>query len=94
MLNSRSAASVLDVEHVDQPAGGIDDEQALAARIVGDDLGRRRVEDAAGVGADVGMFLWGRWRHDMVAMASLLACVLAPAGACLPRPSPASVIRR
>jgi len=31
----------------------------------------------------VGMFLWGRWRHDMVAMGSLLACVLAgvlPAG--------------
>jgi di/tricarboxylate transporter len=23
------------------------------------------------------MFLWGRWRHDMVAVASLLACVLA-----------------
>jgi di/tricarboxylate transporter len=31
----------------------------------------------------VGMFLWGRWRHDMVAMGALLACVLAgvlPAG--------------
>jgi di/tricarboxylate transporter len=26
--------------------------------------------------ATVGMFLWGRWRHDMVAMGSLLACVL------------------
>lgn len=25
----------------------------------------------------VGMFLWGRWRHDMVAAGSLLACVLA-----------------
>ena len=25
----------------------------------------------------VAMFLWGRWRHDMVAMGSLLACVLA-----------------
>jgi len=25
----------------------------------------------------VGMFLWGKWRHDMVAMAALLACVLA-----------------
>jgi di/tricarboxylate transporter len=25
----------------------------------------------------VAMFLWGRWRHDMVAVASLLACVLA-----------------
>lgn len=31
----------------------------------------------------VAMFLWGRWRHDMVAVASLLACVVAgllPAG--------------
>jgi di/tricarboxylate transporter len=27
--------------------------------------------------ATVGMFLWGRWRHDMVAAGSLLACVLA-----------------
>ena len=26
--------------------------------------------------ATVAMFLWGRWRHDMVAGASLLACVL------------------
>lgn len=26
--------------------------------------------------ATVGMFLWGRWRHDMVAAGSLLACVL------------------
>ena len=25
----------------------------------------------------VAMFVWGRWRHDMVAVASLLACVLA-----------------
>jgi di/tricarboxylate transporter len=25
----------------------------------------------------VAMFLWGKWRHDMVAMAALLACVLA-----------------
>ncbi len=25
--------------------------------------------------ATAAMFLWGRWRHDMVAMASLLACV-------------------
>ncbi|MCB2040108.1 MAG: SLC13 family permease, partial [Rhodoferax sp.] len=24
----------------------------------------------------VAMFLWGRWRHDMVAAGSLLACVL------------------
>ena len=27
--------------------------------------------------ATVAMFLWGRWRHDMVAAGSLLACVLA-----------------
>lgn len=27
--------------------------------------------------ATVGMFFWGRWRHDMIALASLLACVLA-----------------
>ncbi|MFU8894637.1 MAG: SLC13 family permease [Luteolibacter sp.] len=27
--------------------------------------------------ATVGMFLWGKWRHDMVAMAALLTCVLA-----------------
>lgn len=27
--------------------------------------------------ATVAMFLWGRWRHDMVAMAALLACVIA-----------------
>ena len=26
--------------------------------------------------ATVGMFLWGRWRHDMVAAGALLACVL------------------
>ena len=26
--------------------------------------------------AAAAMFLWGRWRHDMVAMAALLACVL------------------
>ena len=35
------------------------------------------------LGATVAMFMWGRWRHDMVAMAALLACVLAgllPAG--------------
>lgn len=25
----------------------------------------------------IGMFLWGRWRHDMIALAALLACVLA-----------------
>ena len=27
--------------------------------------------------ATVAMFLWGRWRHDMVAMGALLACVFA-----------------
>jgi di/tricarboxylate transporter len=27
--------------------------------------------------ATLGMFLWGRWRHDMVAVGALLACVLA-----------------
>jgi di/tricarboxylate transporter len=27
--------------------------------------------------ATVAMFLWGRWRHDMVAIGALLACVLA-----------------
>jgi di/tricarboxylate transporter len=27
--------------------------------------------------ATVAMFLWGRWRHDMVALAALIACVLA-----------------
>lgn len=26
--------------------------------------------------ATMGLFLWGRWRHDLVALASLLACVL------------------
>jgi len=26
--------------------------------------------------ATVVMFLWGRWRHEMVAAGSLLACVL------------------
>lgn len=31
-----------------------------------------------GIGAvTVAMFLWGRWRHDMVALGALLACVLA-----------------
>ncbi len=29
------------------------------------------------LGATVAMFLWGRWRHDMVAAGALLACVLA-----------------
>lgn len=23
----------------------------------------------------MGMFIWGRWRHDMVALGALLACV-------------------
>jgi di/tricarboxylate transporter len=27
--------------------------------------------------ATVGMFLWGKWRHDMVAMGALLVCVVA-----------------
>ena len=27
--------------------------------------------------ATMGMFLWGRWRHDLVAMGALLACVFA-----------------
>ncbi|MFP5408076.1 MAG: SLC13 family permease [Gammaproteobacteria bacterium] len=27
--------------------------------------------------ATIGMFLWGRWRHDMVAVGALLACVFA-----------------
>jgi di/tricarboxylate transporter len=27
------------------------------------------------LGATVALFLWGRWRHDMVAVAALLACV-------------------
>ena len=26
--------------------------------------------------ATVALFLWGRWRHDIVALASLIACVL------------------
>jgi len=28
------------------------------------------------LGITVGMFLWGKWRHDMVAMGALLACVI------------------
>src|SRR5690606_18553802 len=27
--------------------------------------------------AALGMFVWGRWRHDMVALGALLACVFA-----------------
>jgi len=27
--------------------------------------------------ATMAMFLWGRWRHDMVALGALLVCVLA-----------------
>ncbi len=27
--------------------------------------------------ATIGMFLWGKWRHDLVAMGALLACVIA-----------------
>ncbi|MCB1641857.1 MAG: anion permease, partial [Xanthomonadales bacterium] len=26
--------------------------------------------------ATIGLFLWGRWRHDLVALASLLSCVI------------------
>jgi Na+/H+ antiporter NhaD/arsenite permease-like protein len=26
--------------------------------------------------ATVAMFLWGRWRHDMIAVAALIACVV------------------
>lgn len=29
------------------------------------------------LGATIGLFLWGRWRHDVVAVACLLACVFA-----------------
>jgi di/tricarboxylate transporter len=29
------------------------------------------------LGATVSLFLWGKWRHDVVALASLLACVFA-----------------
>jgi len=29
------------------------------------------------LGATIALFLWGRWRHDIVALASLLACVFA-----------------
>lgn len=28
------------------------------------------------IAASIGMFLWGRWRHDMVAVGALVACVL------------------
>lgn len=28
------------------------------------------------LGLTIAMFLWGRWRHDMIALAALLACVL------------------
>ncbi len=36
-----------------------------------------QVEILVILSATVGLFLWGRWRHDMVAMAALLACVFA-----------------
>ena len=26
--------------------------------------------------ATIGLFIWGRWRHDVVALGALLACVL------------------
>lgn len=29
------------------------------------------------IAASIGMFLWGRWRHDMVAVGALVSCVLA-----------------
>ena len=29
------------------------------------------------IGTTIAMFVWGRWRHDMVALGSLLACVFA-----------------
>jgi di/tricarboxylate transporter len=32
---------------------------------------------AAILAATVALFLWGRWRHDMVALAALIACVVA-----------------
>ena len=28
------------------------------------------------LGVTIGLFLWGRWRYDMVAVGGLLACVL------------------
>jgi di/tricarboxylate transporter len=37
---------------------------------------REQVIIFAILAATILMFLWGRWRHDMVAVASLLACVL------------------
>ena len=36
----------------------------------------------------VGLFLWGRWRHDVVAMAALLVCVLLGVGLALPHLAP------
>jgi di/tricarboxylate transporter len=36
-----------------------------------------QIEIFAILGGTVALFLWGRWRHDVVALASLLACVLA-----------------
>ena len=29
------------------------------------------------LGCAIGLFLWGRWRHDMVAVGALLACAMA-----------------
>ena len=26
--------------------------------------------------ASMGLFIWGRWRHDVVALGALLACVI------------------
>ncbi|PWB66033.1 MAG: SLC13 family permease [Bradyrhizobiaceae bacterium] len=46
-------------------------------------MSRDQIVVLAVLAATVGAFLWGRWRHDMVAMGALLACVIAglvPAG--------------
>ncbi len=44
---------------------------------------REQISIVAVLVVTIGMFLWGRWRHDMVAASALLACVLlglVPAG--------------
>jgi di/tricarboxylate transporter len=38
-------------------------------------MNRDQVEILVILTATVGMFVWGRWRHDMVALGALLACV-------------------
>ncbi|HAV63052.1 MAG TPA: SLC13 family permease [Verrucomicrobiales bacterium] len=40
-------------------------------------MSRDQIEILVILTATVGMFLWGRWRHDMVAAGALLACVVA-----------------